>query len=202
MAISRFKTSTLAQGLPKYQDVWDGISAVFDSDYELIERVTVGAGNTGSVTFSSIPSTYKHLQIRGIGRVTVSQTWNDIRGRFNSDTGSNYQGHSLGADGSSVFADSTGSTSFFPVGTWVTAASAGANIFGAFICDILDYKDTNKYKTVKTFTGSDLNGSGLYGLFSGSWRNTSAVTSITLFNNNGGDIVQYSSFALYGIKGA
>lgn len=176
-------------------------SAVLSS-YESIQTFTVGAGGTSTITFSSIPSTFKHLQIRGIGRVTISgQTWNDIRGRFNSDTGNNYSTHLVGGDGSSAFADGNASQNYFPVATWMTANNAGANIFGACVCDILDYADTNKYKTSRALTGSDLNGQGLFGLFSGSWRNTNAVTSITLFNNNGGTIAEYSKFALYGIRG-
>jgi hypothetical protein len=74
-----------------------------------------------------------------------------------------------------------------------------ANTFGTFILDILDYKDTNKYKTARSLDGSDANGSGEISLRSGSWRNTAAITSITL-TPTGTGIAQYSSFALYGIK--
>jgi hypothetical protein len=65
--------------------------------------------------------------------------------------------------------------------------------------DILDYANTNKFKTTRTLTGSDLNGSGVVSLDSGSWRSTSAITSIT-FTARANLINTYSSFALYGIK--
>ena len=80
-------------------------------------------------------------------------------------------------------------------------ASATANAFGVTIIDILDYANTNKYKTFRSLVGSDTNDTnGAVGLASGSWRSTSAITSITLSNNVSGNLAQYSSFALYGIK--
>jgi hypothetical protein len=76
--------------------------------------------------------------------------------------------------------------------------SAAASIFGAGIVDILDYANTNKYKTLRALAGVDFNGSGRVGLTSGLWQSTSAINAITL---EGSSFVQYSSFALYGIKG-
>ena len=75
-----------------------------------------------------------------------------------------------------------------------------ASTFTAGVIDILDYANTNKYKTLRTLNGGDANGSGNIQIESGSWRNTAAITSITL-THNGSGFTQYSSFALYGIKG-
>ncbi len=75
-----------------------------------------------------------------------------------------------------------------------------ANIFCATITDVLDYTDTNKYKTVRYLGGKDQNGSGGVSLNSGSWRSTAAVTSITFFSS-GVDFPEYTQFALYGLKG-
>jgi hypothetical protein len=36
--------------------------------YKLIASYTTGAGGINTITFSSIPQTYTHLQIRGIAR--------------------------------------------------------------------------------------------------------------------------------------
>jgi hypothetical protein len=80
-------------------------------------------------------------------------------------------------------------------------ASASANIFGVGVCDILDYADTNKYKTVRTLTGRDFNGSGDVRLHSTNWRNTATVTSIKVSDSSGANLAQYTSVALYGIKG-
>jgi hypothetical protein len=202
MAISRFKTSTLAQGLPKFQDLWDGTSAVFESDYELIERVTVGSGGSSSITFSSIPSTYKHLQIRLTGRIDRSGEASDFFTlRFNSDTASNYSWHALEGSGTTTYAEA-GANSSLPRNGDITATTASASIFGVGVVDILEYKNTNINKTVRSFTGRDQNGSGWVWLGSSLWRNTAAISTINILPTIGTGFQQYSSFALYGIKGA
>jgi len=118
--------------------------------------------------------------------------------QFNSDTGSNYSWHRVYGDGSS--AASTAGTSVSGIRIERMSAYSSANsIFGVFVCDILDYRDTNKFKTVRNIGGVDANGSGHIALNSGNWRSTSAVTSITLTGIDGGNFKQYSSFALYGV---
>ena len=79
--------------------------------------------------------------------------------------------------------------------------NSSASTFGTFIVDILDYKDTNKYKTIRGLAGTDNNGSGSVYFSSGLWMSTSAITRIDLAPNAGTLFNQNSSFALYGIKG-
>ena len=163
-----------------------------------IATSTVGAGGVASVTFSSIPQNYEHLQIR------ISATINAAAGpilRFNSDTGSNYNGHLLyGEGGSSFGAYSYGSGTSINL-SWFGQGYNSATSFGGHIVDILDYTNTNKYKTVRSLQGIDRNGSGMSEFVSGLWRNTAAITSITIPAESS-TFVQYSSFALYGIKKA
>lgn len=208
MAISRFKTSTLAQGLPKYQDVWDGTTALFDSDYELIERVTLST-STASISFSSIPQTYRHLQIRGIARTTGTGGYrNGISMRVNGDSGSNYSFHRLWGYGSGIAGASATSQNTLLQVAFATDDSGLANSFGVSVIDILDYANTNKNKVVRSLTGYDNNttgGSGEQGgvvFLSNAWYSTSAVTSLSIYPDNLVNLKQYSSFALYGIKGA
>ena len=67
--------------------------------------------------------------------------------------------------------------------------------------DILDYTNTNKNKTVRVLQGFDENGSGVVAFNSFLYStNTNAITSLTL-TSSGTSFAQYSSFALYGIKG-
>lgn len=164
------------------------------NSYESIMTVPVGSGGTSTVTFSSIPATYKHLQIRGMATGTTAY----FRVRFNGDTGSNYAWHELYGDGSSAVAGA-GSSATFGV---IEASSAGSNpLSGALITDILDYASTNKNKTMRTLCGYDANGSGRIHLVSSLWMNSStAINSIEIVIS-AGSIGQYSSFALYGIKG-
>lgn len=170
------------------------------NSYESIATVTVGAGGSSSISFTSIPSTFKHLQVRGIARTTRASDQDALVMQLNSDTGSNYSRHQLNGDGTSATADAGTSTTGMQINRFA-ASTATANTFGTMVSDVLDYTNTNKYTTVRTLGGYDNNGSGLITLNSGSWRNTAAVTTITLTSLNGANFAQYSQFALYGIKG-
>jgi hypothetical protein len=172
------------------------------NSYESIATSTAGAGGLSSVTFSSIPSTYKHLQIRATARIGVNNPGNDggyVGLRFNSDTGTNYTTHIINGNGATA-----GSTAWTGINEIYfqrfAGNNTGANIFGAGVLDILDYQNTNKNTTIRNLAGFDNNGGGLMYLTSGLWLNTSAITSITL-TPEAGNFLQYSSLALYGIKG-
>lgn len=171
------------------------------TSFDSIATTTVGSGGQSTVTFSSIPSTYKHLQIRGIARTDrATYTSDPLKLTFNSDGGSNYARHFLLGDGSSATADGVSSQTFIQ-NYLITTNVATSGVFAAFVIDILDYGSTSKNKTVRTLMGFDNNGSGYIGLNSGLWNSTSAVTSLSLAGQFG-TFQQYSSFALYGIKGA
>ena len=166
-------------------------------DYESIATAN-GTGASGVITFTSIPSTYKHLQIRWINKSTSTGSYNLLR--FNSDSGSNYADHYLYGDGASALAGAdTTQTSINLFGSLVT--SSASNVYATHIVDILDYTSTNKNKTVRAFGGQDSNGSGVIFLTSGLWMNSgTAVNSLTLTANTG-NFTTASHFALYGIKG-
>ena len=164
--------------------------------YDSIATVTVGGGGSSSISFTSIPATYTHLQIRMFA--TINAAAGPIL-RFNSDTGSNYNGHLLYGDGASVGAYSYGTGTSINL-SWFGEGYNSATSFGGHVIDILDYADTNKYKTVRSLQGIDRNGSGMLEFVSGLWRNTAAITRITIPAESS-TFVQYSSFALYGIKG-
>ena len=162
--------------------------------YYPLQVISVGASGASSVTFSNIPSTYSHLQIRVLMRTQTSQ---DSFIRFNGDTNANYSFHFLVGNGdvtaSGGFANNTS------IG-WKTV-SGTADIFTVAVVDILDYANTNKFKTTRSFAGDDLNGSGALVLHSGNWRNTNAITSITM-STASTSFSQFSQFALYGVKSA
>jgi len=168
--------------------------------FESIASTTVGAGGASDVTFSSIPSTYTHLQIRTFTRDNGGGTTSALPIQFNSDTGNNYVIRSLVGNGSSLTAYS-GAVSNSVDYTYHSSDGANSSIFGTSIIDILDYKNTNKYKTVMILNGVDFNGSGLCSFGSSLWLNTSAITSIKLFCSSSRNLKQYSQIALYGIKG-
>ena len=168
-------------------------------DYESIATTTVGSGGVADIEFTSIPSTYQHLQVRYLARGTFSGNEISLRMRLNSDTGNNYARHLLEGEGATASAFATSSGNLMALGS-VPADTGTASAFGAGVIDLLDYKDTNKYTTSRTLNGQDRNGSGTINLASSLWMNTAAVTSITIFADSN-NLAQYSSFALYGIKG-
>ena len=169
------------------------------NSYESIQTVTL-ASNQASITFSSIPATFKHLQIRALSRTTRAITNDTLGVTFNSDTvASNYARHVLYGDGAS--AGAVGTTSNNDIGT-TAGASCTSGVFGANVIDILDYTNTNKYRTVRYLAGFDNNGSGQVRLGSTLYLGTSAISTILIdAAAGGGNLAQYSSFALYGIKG-
>jgi hypothetical protein len=166
------------------------------TDFYQIATTTLGSAQS-SVEFTSIPADYTHLQIRGILR---SSSVDAVKIQFNSDTGSNYSYHYLWGNGGSV-GSSAGTSTSSGAGLWSMGAPNATSTFGICIYDILDYRDTNKYKTIRGLDGFDANGSGGVEIISSNWRSTSAITSVKLSPNTGGvTFQQYSSFQLYGVK--
>ena len=183
-----------------YTSSWFGLGNPLSGDFQSIATTTVGVGGSPTVTFSSIPSTYKHLQVRAISRTTFAGPATGLNARFNSDTGSNYALHQLYGTGAIAAAYALSSQSSMSIATAIGSTGL-ASAFGVFVLDILDYANTNKHKTVRSLVGKDLNGSGEASLYSGVWLNSSAVTTLTILTADGSNFAQYSSFALYGIKG-
>jgi hypothetical protein len=156
----------------------------------------VGAGGTGTITFSSIPSTYTHLQIRVMAVYSAANPFGNLR--FNGDSNSVYWWHQLQGNGSTANSSgytALGSSIYFP------ADAVGSSTPVVQVADVLDYTSTSKNKTIRILEGYDANGSGNLRLASGLWSATpAAITSITISTSTG-TFNQYSSFALYGIKG-
>ena len=157
--------------------------------YDAIASTTLSAA-TASITFSGIPSTYTHLQVR---LSTPTSAAANFYFQVNGDTGSNYSWHELLGDGSSALAGNSSSTAF---GYFIYSPSTNPT---AAVLDFLDYGNVNKYKTIRGLSGQDNNGSGRIELTSSAWRNTAAITSITIYPNTG-TFSTYGTFALYGIK--
>lgn len=173
------------------------------NSYESIATVLVGSGGSSPITFTSIPSTYKHLQIRLLAQTNRAASVDSLQLNFNSDTGSNYSWHTVQGDGSNANALGFATQTYARIGDGTIGGATGSGgQFGAGVIDILDYASTNKNKTIRGLTGVDENGAGRVGLGSGLWQNSStAISSISIAPQAGTLFLQYSSFALYGIKG-
>lgn len=169
-----------------------------------LQVVTVGPAGASSVSFTNIPNTYSHLQVRAIGRTNRSANGDYGLMSINSDTStSNYTTHYLQGNGSAAAAGSyVQSFGGALINRWA-AANDTASVFGATIIDILDYANTNKYKTIRNIGAVETNTSdSQINLQSTVWLNTSAITSLTFTPGAGTSWNQYTQFALYAVKGA
>ena len=162
-----------------------------------IAGATPTSGN--QVTFSNIPQTFTHLQIRAFARGTTSfadgLTWYL---RLGSDSGTNYGFHQLFGNGSGAFSAGAASSNNMDASQVFADSSAAANIYGVAITDILDYTNLNKNKTIRTIGGWDGNSTrGRVTVASGHWRNTNAVAVLDCIIDGGW--VAGSRIDLYGI---
>jgi hypothetical protein len=165
------------------------------SSYESIATIN-GDGSSQSLDFTSIPSTYKHLQLRAFYIGTSGSGTLRLRvGNGSIDTGSNYAQHQLSGNGSSASATSVATSS----DTSYLLLESQQTYGWAFVMDILDYASTSKNKTIRTLTGGDNNGSGHVGLTSTLWMQQTAITNLRISTQSGA-FTTTSQFALYGIK--
>jgi hypothetical protein len=162
--------------------------------YELISTQVLSS-TTSSVTFSSIPQDFKHLQIRFTALASTSNGTRSLRIRYNNDSGANYNSHYIFNSGSLVNSSYSSSSALVGYQVWPDPSAAGNSIV-----DILDYSSSSKNKTHRYFYG--VYGTQIRVEFgSGLWRNTDAITSFTIEQFTGYSMQAGSRFSLYGIKG-
>jgi len=159
-----------------------GSYAAGATSYDSIATFT---GSASSVTFSSIPGTYTHLQLRMMAVGTDDPTI-----KVNSSFAT--KGHHLAGIGTTV------DVAYLYPNYLDYAIQLSSTNPSVGVLDFLDYTDVNKNKTLRYLYGIDRNGSGEVLIGSKFWNSTAAITSITITATIGTN----SSFALYGIKGA
>lgn len=166
--------------------------------YEPIATTTLGSA-TGTITFSSIPSTYTDLRLVITGTMTAGGYLPTFI--FNSDTATNYSYTELYGQGSSA-ASLRGSTSAY---IWLGNGGAWSDTVPSFnTIDIFSYAGST-YKTCLYTYLEDRNGSGYVGNGVGLWRSTAAITTLTLRGWTNGTTALFFAgtiATLYGIKAA
>jgi hypothetical protein len=169
--------------------------------FDSIATATVGAGGSSTVSFTSIPATYKHLQIRYMAKDTYSAVADFTSFGISGNGTNTWRNHYLMGDGADPYAGSIG------LGLVLYATpnshSSLANRFGVGIIDVLDYADTNKNKTFRILNGEENNTNNTLGrmTFQSLLKvDTTAISSLTFTGDSG--FAQYTQFSLYGIKGA
>jgi len=168
-----------------------------------IASVTSPSG--GTVAFNNIPQTFTHLQVRAFVRSAYGGSGGVNEDPFFRFNGNSYTfaGHSLQGNGSSAISTGYTGISYGDMSVGMANNYLSSNIFGAYIFDILDYTNTNKYKTIRMIGGYDANGSGDVRLSSSLLQSTDAITSISQFGGTAtSGFVAGSTIQLYGITTA
>ena len=178
------------------------------ASFESIQTATVDSGGTSYIEFTSIPASYTHLQLRLLMRTNRSTyTIDNWRMTFNNDTSTNYSDNVLLSGPGSPATPSLSAQPNIIGFTFLSSTTVINNTFSVAVIDILDYKNTNKYKSIRGLVGHDTNGivadyGGHVLVTGGAWRNTDAITSIKFVPATGSLITQYSKASLYGIVGS
>jgi hypothetical protein len=182
--------------------VASSIQTVSATSYESIATWT---STSPAVSFTSIPSTYKHLQIRWFARTNRPDPNGYLTYRLNSDASANYSQNLIQEDsgvlqgqGATVTGTSWGLNSMGGTG-------AGSS-WGIGIIDIYNYANTNMYKTQKQWSGNargtNITNNGDIGQGIGSWASLNVVNRIDFIAGYQVTALESGSFfALYGIKG-
>jgi hypothetical protein len=158
--------------------------------YEPIATTTLGSTQS-TVTFSSISGAYTDLVL--VSSALSAGTSQTIMMRFNGDSANNYSFTYVFGTGSVALSGTVGSISF-AIGGSAVATNAAVNIV-----QIMNYSNSTTNKTVLGRRGQ----AGNYTFADVSlWRNTAAITSISLQPENSQSFASGSTFTLYGIKAA
>lgn len=192
MAVTSVKTGSSFTSLIKYDSLLAGNQEYSPGAFFSIATATPTSGTTAS--FTSIPTTYKSLQVRVNGFVSSSASFTFT---VNSDTGTNYSWHGISADvNNSTQSSGVSAASIRLVGTAAVVQAANPLVS---IIDIHDYASTSKYKTTRSVSGfmPNTNTNG-FEMYSGLWRSLSAITSLTITTSTG--FASGTSVALYGVR--
>lgn len=150
---------------------------------------------SAEIKFTGMPELYRDLVIFGALRTDRAAETDPIRLRFNNDsTSGNYTrvamyGNSGGVGG---YSDSPGEV-IIDAGS--TGASSASGMFSALKLDIIDYRMTNKYKTLLTTSNISSIETRRQ---SARWASLNAIETITITPYFGTNFVAGSNLSIYG----
>jgi hypothetical protein len=161
-----------------------------DTSTEVAIATTTLSGNATSITFSGISSAYTDLRLVFVGTSTAN-----VPGemRFNSDTSSNYSRTYLSGNGTSASSSKDSNQTYISMGASAITSTPMINTI-----DIFSYAGST-FKTCLITSSDDRNGSGTVDRQVALWRSTSAITSITLTVDLGGNFTAGTTATLWGI---
>jgi hypothetical protein len=169
-------------------------------DFQSIASYT-GTGQA-TITFSSIPTTFQHLQVRMITRLSSSST-TDVYMRFNGNSSAVYnEGHIRGAAPGTVGAYNVADSTYFTA-LQSTGTGSTSDLFGVSIIDIFNYNRSNAHKAIRSVYGNChlATSNGQVRFSGGLFASQTAITSIVFTDSNAGNFLTGSRISLYGING-
>jgi hypothetical protein len=167
--------------------------------YESIATSTLASSNS-TISFASIPSTFKHLELRMFfSGTSTSDVYPYVR--FNSDSStSNYTRNVVYSTETTTGGNGTGFGTYpgFTAGYLSKDVTTYPSLVIVFVNE---YLNTNKKKIAQSIYMNESNSSGLVGKGSTQWNQYTAISSIDVVASTG-TFSAGSSVALYGIRGA
>jgi hypothetical protein len=162
--------------------------------FELIASTGAPSASVASLSFTSIPATFTDLVVLMSIRSTSTNNYGSVL--FNSSS-TGYTRRILYGDGSSVF--STTPTGYESLS--INPSNATASTFANYQMYIPNYAGSNN-KSFSVDAVGENNGTTAQAIFhAGVWANSAAITSLTI-TSGVGNIEQYSTAYLYGVKNA
>jgi hypothetical protein len=162
--------------------------------FELIATTGAPSASVASLSFTSIPATFTDLVLVMSIRSTSTNNYGSVL--FNSSS-TGYSRRILYGDGSSAY--STAPTGYESLS--INPSNATASTFANYQMYIPNYAGSNN-KSFSVDAVGENNGTTAQVIFhAGVWANSAAITSLTI-TSGVGDIAQYSTAYLYGVKNA
>jgi hypothetical protein len=157
----------------------------------LIETKTLGTA-AASIEFTSIPQDGTDLYVLLSLRTATGGEADGIQFRFNSST-TDYSFRRFRGNGSEAVSDTAAAL------LWINSNTSTANTFSNVSVYIPNYAGSTN-KSYSNDGVSENNATRAFqGLVAGLWADTSAITSISIANPAGGNLVTGSTVSLYKI---
>lgn len=169
--------------------------------YDLIEKISLSTA-TATVSFATLPTTYKDLRVFISGRTNASVTRIRCYMTINNDTTTtNYIQYEWYQEDNALGAEMYTSGSETRAIGVVPGANADANTFGATEVWLYDYNNTSAYQGVFGWSGCPRRDNTGYDLWQtgNTWLSNSAVTNLSFYLGSGSWLAN-STFYLYGQK--
>jgi hypothetical protein len=148
--------------------------------------VTLGS-SASSVTFSSIPATYRDLILVVDGTLTSGE--GELTAIVNGDTGANYSRVWMGAASGGAFSGKASGESQLRFGYFAAVKHTSITHF-------IDYSATDKHKT--TLSRPNNPTVDIFG-WASRWANTAAITSLVIDTTSAGSFAAGTTLNLYGV---